>query len=137
MIIMNAPPKVKQKQRGYCYAACIMSLDNLWGGGWNQESKDIGEKGRVNTLANTKVVVTDITKTLSGIKTCIDGGNYALVHTKQGKDEHWVIAYSATAATEAGIMVMDPVVGNYITLYASMEIEKYHTIADVRKVNKR
>lgn len=136
MMIMNAPPTVKQKQGGFCLAACIMSLDKLWGGNWNQDSKDIEPSGWVKGSQTSKVTWTTVAGTLSGIKSCIDAGNYAIVHISGGHG-HWVIAYSASSVTEDGIMVMDPVGGNLITLKKAMAIEKSYVVNEVRKATKR
>lgn len=49
-----------------------------------------------------------------------------------GTYNHWVVAYAATAATAAGISVMDPYNGELITLQRAMEIESATAITENR-----
>ena len=128
---MNAPTIVQQKRSGFCFAACLQSLDNTWGGTYNQDDPGIDqETGYVNT--NNSIVRWNAgTASYSGIKTAIDNNSYCLVYMT-GTYNHWVVAYAATAATAAVISVMDPYNGELITLQRAMEIESATTITENR-----
>ena len=65
---MNAPTIVQQKRSGFCFAACLQSLDNTWGGTYNQDDPGIDqETGYVNT--NNSIVRWNAgTASYSGIK---------------------------------------------------------------------
>ena len=131
----TAPNAVKQRSGGYCFAACLQSLDNKWGGSYTQYDSGIGSNGYVNTN-NSIVGWTAGTSTYADVKAKIDGGSYCLVYMV-GTYSHWVVAYAASVASSAGISVMDPYNGNFITLQAAMNIEGASSITENRVAYKK
>lgn len=131
---MNAPNIVKQKASGYCFAACLQSLDNMWGGTYTQDDPGINSNGFVSTN-NSNVRWTTGTASYQGIKNAIDDGSYCLVYMT-GKYNHWVVAYAASGASAEKIDVMDPYKGELITLKRAMDIQTASTIAENRKAYK-
>ena len=132
---MIAPKIIKQKRSGFCYAACLQSLDNSWGGKYNQDDTGIdpvtGWVKRNGSLVRWKVG----TASYSAIKTTLDSGLYCLVYIT-GKYKHWVVAYSANGASADKINVMDPYRGELITLSRAMQIHSAYTLTQIRIVSK-
>ena len=128
---MKAPIKVKQKQSGFCYAACLQSLDNSSGGKYSQDDPGIDQTtGWVRT--NASRIRWRVGKaTYDQIKSTLDSGSYCLVYIT-GKYRHWVVAYAADAATADKIYVMDPYRGEYITLQRAMQIHSAYTLTELR-----
>lgn len=116
---LSAPPCVEQKARGFCFAACLQSLDNMWGGSYTQNDSGINQSTGYVQVNNSNVRWTIGTASYSGIKAAIDDGSYCLVYMT-GTYSHWVVAYSASSATASGIMVMDPYTGSTRTLKQAM-----------------
>lgn len=132
---LSSPNLVKQKASGYCFAACLQSLDNMWNGTYTQNDPGINSNGYVQTN-NSNVRWNTGTVSYEGIKSAIDGGSYCLVYMT-GKYNHWVVAYAATGSAAENISVMDPYNGELITLKRAMEIETATTISENRKAYKK
>lgn len=128
---LTAPDIVKQKKSGFCFAACLQSLDNMWGGTYTQDDSGINQSTGYVSSNNSIVRWTDGEASYAGIKKAIDDGSYCLVYMT-GKYNHWVVAYEATGASASKINVMDPYNGELITLERAMQIESATTISQNR-----
>lgn len=108
----------------------MQSIDNTWGGTYNQDDPGINSNGYVS-VNNSNVRWHTGTAKLSAVKDDV-ATNYCLLHMT-GKYEHWVVAYSASGDTAEDINVMDPYFGEYVTLKKALETEGATTI-DVNRV---
>ena len=132
---MTAPNIVQQKKSGFCFAACLQSLDNMWGGSYTQDDLGIDQSTGYVSSNNSNVRWTSGTASYDGIKSAIDAGSYCIVQMT-GKYTHWGVAYEASGSTAADINVMDPYNGELITLARAMQIESATTISENRKAYK-
>ena len=130
---MKAPIKVKQKQSGFCYAACLQSLDNSSGGKYNQDDSGIDQKTGWVRVNSSRVRWRAVKSAYYELKSTLDAGSYCLVYIT-GKYRHWVVAYAADAPVADKIYVMDPYRGEYITLQRAMQIHSAYTLTEVRRV---
>lgn len=128
---LSAPPCVEQKARGFCFAACLQSLDNMWGGSYTQNDPGINQSTGYVETNNSIVRWNEGEESYEGIKEAIDDDSYCLVYMV-GKFSHWVVAYSATAASDDDIMVMDPYTGTTRTLADAMSTQSATYIAENR-----
>ncbi len=128
---LTAPPNVQQKARGFCYAACLQSLDNMWGGSYTQDDPGINQSTGLVEVNNSIVGYERGTASTAGIKEAIDRGKYCIVYMV-GTYSHWVVAYSATSESADDIMVMDPYSGTKVTLQEAMDTEDATVISQNR-----
>lgn len=128
---LTTPDVVQQKKSGFCFAACLQSLDNMWGGTYTQDDSGINQSTGYVRVNNSNVRWNSGEASYEGIKSAIDNGSYCLVYMT-GKYSHWVVAYAATGASASEISVMDPYNGELITLARAMQIESADTISQNR-----
>ena len=127
---MPTPVAIPQKDNGYCFASCLQTLDNMWGGTYTQDDPGIRSDGYV--LVNNSIVRwTTGGTTCQAIKNAIDGGNYCLVYITGGYP-HWVIAYYASSASPEGIKIIDTNHLSNDTLADAMDYHGSETISDNR-----
>lgn len=127
---MPTPVAIPQKDNGYCFASCLQTLDNMWGGTYTQDDPGIRSDGYV--LVNNSIVRwTTGGTTCQAIKNAIDGGNYCLVYITGGYP-HWVIAYYASSASPEGIKIIDTNHLSNDTLADAMAYHGSETISENR-----